>query len=167
MRHLCGGNQLTDLPFPPPDLVSSLQYANLCQDVSVVIVALSSSPRRARVIVAIRAGAAPTCPRYRDLPLLTPSHLSAHRPPLPCFSHSCPFSHLFHLPYMHSILLTRSSLTGKTITLEVESSDTIDNVKAKVRDCIALGPRSASTIAVLPCRPRADCCLLHRPALAF
>jgi ubiquitin len=26
------------------------------------------------------------------------------------------------------------SLTGKTITLEVESSDTIDNVKTKIQD---------------------------------
>lgn len=34
----------------------------------------------------------------------------------------------------HSMQIFVKTLTGKTITLEVESSDTIDNVKSKIQD---------------------------------
>jgi hypothetical protein len=56
------------------------------------------------------------------------------------------FAQYSRLPFAFSIIfslrvLTGSmqifvkTLTGKTITLEVESSDTIDNVKAKIQVC--------------------------------
>ena len=49
----------------------------------------------------------------------------------------CPLSPIFLLllsPNSSAMQIFVKTLTGKTITLEVEGSDTIENVKAKIQD---------------------------------
>jgi ubiquitin C len=88
------------------------------------------------LVLRLRGGMQVTCPATVKFPLVAQSATHSFHLSQPSAS-ACWHATSLPPPTDHcgaALQIFVKTLTGKTITLEVESSDTIDNVKSKIQD---------------------------------